>query len=240
MLSLNAAIPKVQKTAWSITSNFEVELTPANSTNYIFQYLKWSDNRVSEVLKTCIKNIDIPQHTADLIEKIMAGEWHISRNEDELYVVNMTFRDFNNGALYRMFKNIWNFGKYSYMEDVKFKLEVYLRDSLYGESHGAKNLLFGTQATWITSISQLQLSYENNEILEFSVEFKTNEPYCDISESPALSDGEFKTNPIDNSSVSQLNNLISTSTDIANKLVNTGLSKVTEWANSWDYGSSKK
>ena len=169
-----------------------------------------------------------------MVEKILAGEWHISRNEDELYVVNMTFRDFNAGVLYRLFKNIWNMGKYSYMDDVKFKLEVYLRDSLYGES-GGKYLLFGTQATWITSLSQLQLSYENNEILEFSVEFKTNEPYCDISHSPALSDGEFKSNAIENSSLSQLNNLISTSTDITNKLVNTGLSKITDWAKSWDF-----
>lgn len=237
MLSLNAAIPKVQRTSWSITSNFEVVLTP-NPQSYVFKNLNWTVNKVTEVLKTCIKNIDIPQHTADLIEKIMAGEWHISRNEDELYVVSMTFRDFNGGALYRLFKNIWNLGKYSYMDDVRFSLEVYLRDSISGES-GGKYLLFGTQATWITSISQLQLSYENNEIMEFTIEFKTNEPYCDISNSPAMSDGEFKTNPLENSTISQLNNLISTSTDIANKLVNTGLSKVTEWASSWDFGSSK-
>lgn len=235
MESLNTAIPKIQKTKWSITSNFEVEIQPKGS---IGSLVHW-DSNVTELLKVSLKNIDIPQHTADLIEKMISGKWHISRNEDEIYVLNATFRDFERGSLYRMFKHYWTYQKFMYMDEAKFGIKVYLRD--YGNVNNAsvsKSVIFGSDAAYMTSLSQIQLSQENNEILEFSVEFKTNEPYCDNATAPTLEFGSFGSIQTEASSTSgfgsKVNSLVNNTLKVGQSFINKGLNSLQSKLTSWD------
>lgn len=190
MLSLSNALRKAQQVQWSFTNSFSVTL---NLEETMAGLVGWNNSKMPEILNLSIKNVDIPQHTADLIEKIIAGEWHFSRNEDEIFVVTLTFRDMYNGALYRLFKSIWSAAKVNYMDKSKFSLSVDLVAGKKNSNGKDSATIFYTDAAYMTSISQLQLSHENSEILEFSVEFKTNEPLCDMTEAITSIDGSYQT-----------------------------------------------
>lgn len=187
-LGLNKAVTNAQRVQWSITSNFYVEMHPVEQ--LITETVGWSaeSEEFNNIIQLSIKNVDLPQHTADLIEKMIAGYWHISRNEDELFVFSVTFRDLWGGSLYRMFKNIWNLGKQLYPNYSTFYIKVVLTHG----ANGSEPVVFETPDAFLTSISQVQLSHENNEIMEFTVEFKTNEPYADFTTAISSLDGKQK------------------------------------------------
>ncbi len=185
MLGLNKVIINAQRINWSLTSNFYVRLTPAEPR--VQNAVGWSaTSDFEEIIQISLKNIDLPQHTADLVEKITAGDWHFSRNEDEPYIVNLTFRDMWGGTLYRIFKNIWTIGKLSYPNYSWFNIEVYLTNA---SANNEPIMVFRTTTGFLSSISQVQLSHDNSEIMEFTVEFKTNEPETDFSKTIETWDG---------------------------------------------------
>lgn len=184
-LGLNKAVLNAQKIDWTITSNFEVTLEPCSSgLKSLIGWVEGSQD-FQDIFSLSIKNIDIPQHTADLIEKLSAGNWHFSRNEDEAYVTTITFRDLWGGTLYRLFKNIWRIGKVNYPDDISFKIEV----KLSHDKDKSWISVYKVDKAFMTSISQIQLSHENTEILEFSVEFKSNEPIADYTTGITKLDG---------------------------------------------------
>ena len=228
MLGLNKVVSNVQQIQWTITSNFYVVMEPKEPT--IQNTIGWTTNTEDfrEVIQMSIKSVDLPQHTADLVEKMVAGKWHISRNEDELFVISITFRDMWAGALYRMFKNIWNLGKQLYPNFSTFGIKVYL-------THGKDTdevLVYEVDDAFMTSISQIQLSHENSEIMEFTVEFKSNEPLADYTTGIT----NFKGQQIDLSSLTTLKQgLAGQYTELLQK----GLSKLTGLAKDYLSGKSK-
>ena len=228
MLGLNKVVSNVQQVQWSITSNFFITIKPSNTV--IQEAIGWATNTVDfeEVMQMSIKSVDLPQHTADLVEKMIAGKWHISRNEDELFVINITFRDMWAGALYRMFKNIWNLGKQLYPNYSMFEIEVTLT---HGPDKGTATV-YRVNDAFLTSISQIQLSHENSEILEFSVEFKSNEP--DAEYTTGISN--FKGQQVDLSSLTRFKQgLAGQYTELLQK----GLSRLTSMTKDYLSGKSK-
>ena len=106
-----------------------------------------------------------------------------------MYDINLTFRDFNQGELYRKFTSAFNNTKDNYFEKIRFYICISLdSNDLNQDDFGLKSIkIFETNQAIITAVSQLQLSYETkDEVLEFDVSFKTNTPlhderYIDIS-----------------------------------------------------------
>lgn len=185
MLGLNKVIINAQRINWSITSNFYVRLIPVEP--QVQNAVGWSaTSDFEEIIQISLKNIDLPQHTADLVEKMTAGDWHFSRNEDEPYIINLTFRDMWGGTLYRIFKNIWTIGKLSYPNYSWFNIEVYLTNA---SANNEAIMVFKSTKAFLSSISQVQLSHENSEIMEFTIELKTNEPETDFSKTIETWDG---------------------------------------------------
>lgn len=179
MLGIKNAVLYSQTRNWSLTSGFTLELTPTENAEKVAKHCGWrASTDWNELIQLSTKSIDIPQHTADLVEKILAGEWHISRNEDEIYVITFTFRDSNNGALYRFFNGMWLASKFKFPKECAFSCRIGFIEPK-SDSTAESKLIFGADEMFITSISQIQLSHENNEIVEFSVEFKTNTPMFD-------------------------------------------------------------
>lgn len=227
MLGLNKVVSNAQQVQWTITSNFYVEMSPMEKA--IQETIGWATNTedFQEVIQMSIKNVDLPQHTADLVEKMIAGKWHISRNEDELFVVSITFRDMWAGALYRMFKNIWNLGKQLYPNFSTFHIKIFL-------THGKDMenvVVYEVNDAFLTSISQIQLSHENAEIMEFTVEFKSNEPSADYTKGIT----NFKGQQIDLSSLTTFKKgLQGQYTELLQK----GLSKLTSMAKDYLSGAS--
>ena len=181
-LSIKEAMAKAQANNWTIASGYWVNMYPREPK--FRDAVGWNIEDVDflDTIQLSLKSVDIPQHSADLVEKILAGEWHFTRNDDEIYAITFTFRDMNGGSLYRIFKNVWSGSKINYPDDYAFCGEVYLisqKSGKIGEETQKSHLIFNAPKMYITSLSQLQLSHETNEILEFSVEFKTNEPGFD-------------------------------------------------------------
>ena len=178
MIGLNTAVYSAPRINWTLTSNFGVDLTPVSTDLQTLIGWNAGDVEYSKIFQLSIKSIDLPQHTADLVEKMTAGDWHFSRNEDEAYVTTVTFRDMWGGSLYRLFKNIWRISKVNYPDDTAFHIVVKLT---HGPNFGMMTCFEASKA-YLTSISQIQLSHDNSEILEFSVEFKSNEPLAEYTQ----------------------------------------------------------
>ena len=242
MLGLQKAVLYAQTQNWSLTSGFTLELTPTDSATRVAEFCGYTaDLSWGEMVQLSVKSIDIPQHTADLVEKILAGEWHISRNEDEIYVITFTFRDLNNGALYRFFNGMWNAGKYKFPKECAFSCRIGLLESKT-DSTAKPKLIFGAEEMFITSISQIQLSHENNEIIEFSVEFKTNTPMFDEAGPTDFAFSRYWSNAEDSkqsSSGGALSKLVNYGLNTANSAIDDFKNNLTkEWGKSvakWDF-----
>lgn len=236
MLPIKDAVQYAQNNSWTIASSYFAIIQPVNPKFGEAVGWQYTDN-FNKMLHLCLKNVDIPQHTADLVEKILAGEWHFTRNDDEMYAITLTFRDMYGGSLYRIFQNVWSGAKINYPDDYAFNGSVFLIDAKNKNAAAgtSSHLIFNSPKMYITSLSQLQLSHETNEILEFSVEFKTNEPGFDGNVTVSL----------DGSTVSLKEKLNSGAiSGLLQKGINTGMKYVDNFASktmkSWGTQLGKK
>ena len=185
---LSDVVRKVQETDWTQPWNFSVIIRPEDDG---FKNLcGWSDvKKMQDKIDISIKSVNVPQKSCNLIEEYNGVKWYQANSRDELYDINLTFRDFNQGELYRKFTSAFNNTKDNYFEKIRFYICISLdSNDLNQDDFGLKSIkIFETNQAIITAVSQLQLSYETkDEVLEFDVSFKTNTPlhderYIDIS-----------------------------------------------------------
>lgn len=233
MLAVKEALEYAQSKNWTIVSSYCVkEFKPVNKK--FAAAVKWDAKNMANVIQLSLKNVDIPQHSGDLVEKILAGEWHFTRNDDEIYVITFTFRDMGGGSLYRIFKNIWRGSRVNYPDDYAFSCNICLVDPRVksGESYAQSEYsIFQTEKMYITSISQLQLSHDTNEVLEFSVEFKTNEPAFDNTKFDISFDGNPTVNTTKDGTYGSVSNLVNRAVNKATNAVRDFTqTTVKEWA----------
>lgn len=158
----------INKVKWSKTCEFTVVINPNNEG--FRNLIKWgnpSDMQTS--IDIALKDITLPQYTASMNEELIAGEWHFSRAFNEAFTTSITFRDFENASLYRRFVNAFMMAEGNYSDNAGFTIEVFL------DSDKSVQIM-GIQDAQINSVSSLNLSQENAEILEFTVEFRSNIP----------------------------------------------------------------
>lgn len=150
---------------WVRTFDFNVLVQPV-----LMEFgalIDWTDySSMNDVINGCLKSINLPQYTGNFEELLIAGKFHFARVTNPVFQVEMTFRDFANGSLYKKFVNAYILGPNNYSEKTNFAIIVKLNDSPILETYEAQ----------LSDVSQLQLSHENTEIMEFSVSFKMNLP----------------------------------------------------------------
>lgn len=176
-VNLSTALKTIQQADWTFNHNFYIFMFPNN--NDIAEAIGWVSNAAfQEMIQTAVKSVSTPQSSLDAVEKLIAGKWHISRNEDEIYTLSITFRDLGSSSLYRIFKSLWHASKLNYPDDCSFYIMICMRGR--SDTKGADAMVSGqiyqVDKAYITGLSQMELSHETNEILEFSVEFKSDEP----------------------------------------------------------------
>jgi hypothetical protein len=221
MLRFETALTQAQCADWTLASNYRIFMQPNNDT--IGAAIGWDYTEdFSNLIQLSLKSVTIPAHSLDTIEKLIAGKWHISRNEDELYTITLTFRDVANSSLYRVFKSLWHASKINYPDDYSFMMYVNTLgrntpDDEYEQAVG--DTIFKTDKAYITSLSQMELSTETNEILEFSVEFKCDEPLWDYNNIIKKIDGQKTDSGVGNSATLNAKSAVSS-------LINTGLNKL--------------
>lgn len=170
MVQLNDLTAIINNINWSRTSHFNIDLRPKHQS--FASKTKWGDvNKTSDDINICLKDVVLPQYSGQFNEEIINGKWHFSRAADKAYNITLTFKDFNNGTLYRKFVNCLQVSRGNYSDACDFIIKVYLYNL-----NNINICVLDTSEAQISDVSQITLSNENNEILEFSVEFKMNQP----------------------------------------------------------------
>jgi len=167
-------LQKAYQKRWSYINTFRVRFNFDN-TPKLKQAANWNENEEGEDINLHIVSIDTPQFTNQPIEVFVANKWVIHNGRDELYRFSVTFRDHNRMDLYRKFVTMYNVTKDQYPDNAKFGVEIYKDGDYYSEG---EKLLFYFDETMIEAVSQLQFNNTTeNQIAEFTVNFKTTKPY---------------------------------------------------------------
>jgi len=155
MASVNDIVQKATKRNWFLTDNFEV----------YFHNPKIPDptENFGSTLQTCVINVTVPALNAAPTDIILGGERRIGVQIFETFKYTITFRDFNSGQLRRYFEAIFISQQYEYFNDIKSTITMYTNDG---------TLLFHTEDSLITSISEFTLDNLSTQIAEFAVSFE--------------------------------------------------------------------
>lgn len=163
------------KTKWSYVNSFTVDIDFSPITK---RFINWTTQDSRDVNLNII-SIDTPQFTNSAIEVYVGDRWRTHVGRDELYRFSMTFRDRDQMDLYKKFVSAYLMQKTSYFDDAKMKITLW-KDADYKDEKN--KILYEFQDVIIESVSQIQFNTTTeNQIAEFSVNFKTATPILDIS-----------------------------------------------------------
>ncbi len=118
-----------------------------------------------DILDIAIINIDLPQLASDAETVMQGGEWRIYNAKFQPFSFSITFRDFGGLDLRNYFSAVWMDAQRGYYDEVKSIVKISVADTI----------VFESEDCLITSVSQVQLSNDNTQIAEFTVEFTS--PY---------------------------------------------------------------
>jgi len=168
-MRLHDVISSVYTKPWTRINNFSVQLSFAN---IMFEKLVGWDLSEEDLILS-LKSIDTPQYSNNAIEVFTGNEWRFNNGRDEMFRFTMTFRDFDQMKVYTSFVNIYNKSKDNYFDNIKLSIIVNLDD----EDGVSKRVLFEAKDAIVDSISKVNFDHTTeNQIVEFSVEFKCSSP----------------------------------------------------------------
>lgn len=196
------AVEAVHQIQWAKTCAFEVYFawnwamlhnpsSPVNVVDYDNDVLSSQGNilgwniKDNERLSLHLKDIQLPQITADELNSWNGNRWARANGKPQQYKFSMTFYDSNQLEFYKMFSAQFREQSYRYFDDYAFNVFV-SRDSEYGDRYHNDTTGFGDRSfnslplmslkrCAITGVSQITFSNETDQILEFSVEFVAND-----------------------------------------------------------------
>lgn len=171
-MKLNDVINKVQNINWTKINNFSIILMP-NDLQFS-SLINWDrGSEFNDTLNTALVSIETPAYTAAEVSTFVGNTWRYHQGRDELFKFQLTFRDYNQMALYTLFRNAYEKSKDQYADRVKFQLKIF---SDADKNVQQKNILEIDDAILI-NVSQVQFSHKTeNEIAEFNVQFMSNPP----------------------------------------------------------------
>lgn len=177
---LQTIMAHAYKKDWDLINSFTVEFLGAGIGNILFEN-KISTTAFEEAINSSIISVDTPQFNSQNIETYMGGHWYINNGRDEVYRFSMTFRDFNNLSLYRLFTKMYFKQRQKYFDYVAFSVILSKATGLNSFDGVGYNFpdrkIFQFDETIIDSISQLQFSNNTEaQIAEFTVTFKSSKP----------------------------------------------------------------
>ena len=167
-MNLSEGIQKAYTKKWSMINTFSVIFTKPT-------ILSDPQNLLGEDINLNILSVQTPDFTNDPIEAYIANKWIIQNGKDSLYRFSITFRDFNQLSLYKMFMQIYALTKNNYFDDVKMTIDIIKDADWVGEDNELIFLTLG--GTLIEGISNISFNNETeNQIAEFTVSFKCTTP----------------------------------------------------------------
>ena len=160
-MGINTIMKNALRTNWAKTDDFQFTFAnkhrPLNVTS--------SGMSVQDVLDMTVMNLQLPELGSQAESIVQAGEWRIYNAKFQPFTLSLTFRDFGSLDLRRYFSEIWMDCQRGYFDVHK----SYIKVSIAGE------VAFESEDCLITNVSQVDLSNENSQITEFTVQFTS--PY---------------------------------------------------------------
>lgn len=178
---LKDILSKIQNTNWDIINSFEVQIT-GNGIDNILKVKNLNSNDFQDAINKSVIEVNTPQFNSQNIETYFAAMWRLNNGRDEVYRFSITFRDFNQLALYRLFTKMYFTQTHGYFNDIKFNVHIYKTQGLnsFNGDNSEDNItkhVFDFKDTIIDSISQLQFSNDTEaQVAQFTVEFKCGNP----------------------------------------------------------------
>lgn len=167
-VKLSEGIKEAYQRKWSMINTFTVQiiLPPA---------LIGKVGVLGDELNLNIISVLTPDFTNDPIEAFIANKWFIHNGKDQLYRFSITFRDQDQMKLYRKFMTIYNFAKENYFDDIKMTI-IIMKDGDWDNEYDKS--LMTLDGALVEGVSNLSFSNDTeNQIAEFTVNFKCNAPY---------------------------------------------------------------
>lgn len=168
MRSLHDAVAEIQRTNWTFTNNFDIQLL-FDSKNTLANKCGLSNLDINLYVKSCI----IPQvGTSNLIEQFTLNRPRIAMGVWEPTMFNLTFKDFDNLNLYKRFVSYIAGERYTYFDEYKFQVKLMkLGDHITDEPE--KHVITFDNC-YMTTVSQITLSNEtDSQVLEFDIQIKS-------------------------------------------------------------------
>lgn len=173
-MKLSAGITQAYERKWSMVNTFTVQFI-------LPPYLDSAIGGISSAdINLNIVSMQTPDFTNDPIEIFVANKWVIQNGKDSLYRFSITFRDENQMSLYRKFMAIYNETKQQYFDNVAMTIITYKDGDWYDED--PDKILLYLDGALIEGVSNLSFSNDTeNQIAEFTVSFKCNNPAVPLS-----------------------------------------------------------
>jgi len=165
ILQDQSSIVKIMRNA------FKVNWTTVDDFEFIFYNrnrpftINTSTMNDKDLFDVAIINIDLPQMGSSIESVMQAGEWRVYNAKFEPFSFTITFRDFASLDLRNYFSQVWMDAQRGYFDDVKSTVEIRVKGKT----------VFKSDDCLISAVSQVQLTNNENQIAEFSVEFTS--PY---------------------------------------------------------------
>lgn len=169
-MSINKAITLIEETKWTKINNFSVYIDFMNEQfKNIINYPQGTE--LEETLKKSVISITTPTYNNTFINKYVSYEYRFHQGKDEIYRFSITFRDFDQMKLFKVFRDAYIKGKFQYYDNIRMNIVIY-NDEDFGVE---QKPIFWTTTAIIETISQLSFSHSTeNQIAEFTVGFVCN------------------------------------------------------------------
>ena len=157
-MNLDVMVTQAYKTNWTRINAFTIALTgPPELT-------KGLDTEINLALKT----LSFPAIAAAAIETYLGGRWFYTNGRADMSRIELTFRDYDDFKLYKIFTSIFERAQGDYINTTHIALKVLLDEP----NSEPKSFALFTRMV-IENVSQITFSNETeNQIAEFSVTLK--------------------------------------------------------------------
>lgn len=167
-MKLADAVNAAYQRKWSMANNFTVQID-----------LKGSQiaavGQFAEDINLSIISIKTPDISNSGIEAFIANGWRVHNGKDNLYRFSMTFRDYDQMALYHKFQNMYRVTKENYFNEVAFDVILYKDADWHDES---QRQIVRLEDAIIDGVSNLDFNNTSESaVAEFTVEFKCITPH---------------------------------------------------------------
>lgn len=152
---------------WSMINTFTVQIN-------LPQYLVNIIGSFNDSINLNVISFTTPDFQNDPIESFIANKWFIQNGRDTLYRFSITFRDYDQMDLYRKFCLIYNLTKENYFNDIAMSILISKDADWYNEKD---ERFIDLDGVLVEGVSNLSFSNDTeNQIAEFTVNFKCNKP----------------------------------------------------------------